>query len=232
MSVEVASMKFWINAFIPRDIATYTKAVPRGPDKGKTMIPGPRIHSRLQTTDCYLTDQRSFDNYIHAQSRMHSEFRIDFSGPEPRMTEYHNCDLTTEVDCEDGDCECKKKGDESRMAFILIKQDGGKRAIVEMKCAASNPCAPTSRYFGNIGYSGRITMDAAARTVEFDGCIDQFPAFEAYATINDQAGVALFRLPPPRGKTVMNLAGTEDRPIKSKLVDRNGDGVFEEQTDS
>ena len=42
MAIEIRSMKFWINAFIPRDIPGYTMTVPKGRYAGLTMIPGPQ----------------------------------------------------------------------------------------------------------------------------------------------------------------------------------------------
>ncbi len=41
---------------------------------------------------------------------------------------------------------------------------------------------------------------------------DQFPVFEAYATIDDGAGLTLFREKPPVGNTVMNLPQSANRP--------------------
>lgn len=99
-----------------------------------------------------------------------------------------------------------------------------------MTCAASNPQAPTSRVFGDIDYHGRITVAPHARSIEIDVWIDAFPAFEAYATINDGAGVQLFREAPPPGNTVMNLPSGANRHIRRRLEDRNGDGIFEKLT--
>jgi len=223
MAVLIESMKFWMNAFIPRTVLGYTREVPKGPDKGKTMIPGP-----LPTSDCFLSDQRAFDNYIHASSRMHAECKVDFTTAMPRMITYFNCDETKELDCVEGNTECECKGKTNRMSFVMRRPVSSRRVVLEMKCAANNPCSPSSRLFGDIDFRGVITLDRSARTVEFVGLVDQFPAFEAYATINDQGGVALFRLDPPRGNTVMNLPGDADRPVKATLVDADGDGVFEE----
>ena len=78
---------------------------------------------------------------------------------------------------------------------------------IRMDCAASNPCSPSSRLFGDIDFTGTIEIDIAQRTIEFNGLLDQFPAFEAYATINDGAGVTMFQESPPTGNTVMNLPG-------------------------
>ena len=247
MAVVIKSIKFWLNAFIPKDVSGYTMTVPAGPHAGLTMIPGPttvgvvipprpspfmffqpirKMH--LGVSDCYLTDQRDFSNYIHAKSRMHSEVKIDFSASPYKMTQWHNCHWTTECDCEDGEVECHKKGDTNRMHFTLVGL--GSPTTIRMDCAANNPCAPTSRAFGDIDYEGTIVINSASRSIEIDIKIDQFPAFEAYATINDGAGVALFRESPPSGNTVMDLPGPANRPIKCKLEDRDGDGVFETLT--
>jgi len=244
MPSTIKSIKFWINAFIPRDIPGYTMTVPGGPHAGLTMIPGPQTVEvpipprpspylffqpartvRAGVSDCYLTDQRSFSNDIHAKSRMHSEVKLDFTGSIPILSQWHNCDLTTECDCEDGEVECKKTGSTSRMKFELIST--GPPTTIRMDCAANNPCSPTSRLFGDIDYKGLIRLDKATRSISLDIKIDQFPAFEAYATINDGAGVSLFTESPPSGNTVMNLPMPADRPIKCKLEDRDGDGIFE-----
>ena len=235
MAVAISSVKFWINAFIPRDIPGYTRPVPRHP--GLTMIPGPQRPGiggfRIEISDCYHTDQRGFSNDIHAKSRMHSEFTLEFGSLPPRLTQWHNCDATTECDCEDGDVECHKTGSTSRMKFALLPSRVSSPSgpfEVWMECASSNPCAPTSRLFGDIDYNGRITVSLAGRSIQIDGLIDQFPAFEAYATINHGAGATMFRLPPPAGNTVMNLPGAANRSIRYRLADRNADGVFETLT--
>ena len=110
MQVPIRSMKFWINAFIPRDVPGYTRPVPG--QTGLTMIPGPMNRVVLTTegrgpvrpgmpplvdvSDCYYTDQRDFSSDIHAKSRMHAEVRVDFTVSPPRFTQWHNCDFTTE----------------------------------------------------------------------------------------------------------------------------------------
>lgn len=249
MATVIRSIKFWINAFIPRDIPGYTMTVPKGRYAGFTMIPGPQSVGvpipprpspymmyqgvstvRVGTSDCYLTDQRTFSSNINEKSRMHSEVKVDFSSPTPLITQWHNCDFTTECDCEDGDVECHKPGKTSRMGFFPISV--GPRTTIRMDCAASNPCAPTSRLFGDIDYEGTIVFDKDTRTIQIDILIDRFPAFEAYATINDGPGTVLFREAPPIGNTVMNLPGRADRPIRRSLKDRTGSGIFEMATSS
>ncbi len=230
-------MKFWINAFIPRDIPGYTRVVPKGVHAGKTMIPGPQRpgygNLRVEISDCYLTDQRGFSNHIHAKSRVHSEFRVDFGGPNPTLSQWHNCDETVECDCGDGDLENQGKGSTSRCRFTLLlpaQRAAVGRASVQMKCASSNPCAPTSMAFGDIDFNGLITVDASGRRIEADIWIDTFPAFEVYATINDGAGVPMLQEMPASGRTVMNLPAGATQRRRYRLEDRNGDAVFETLT--
>jgi len=67
-------------------------------------------------------------------------------------------------------------------------------------------------------FSERLRVNVAARSVKFDGKIDQFPAFDAYATINDGLGIMLFQESPPAGNTIMNLPGTANRPIVKTIT--------------
>ena len=220
MTVKLTSVKFWINAFIPRDIPNLTINVPKGTHTGKTMIPGP-----TPVSDCYLTDQRSFSNHIHAKSRMHSEFKMALTGSKLVFTQWHNCDKTCEIDCEDGDVECDKKGSTGKMKFTFpISPNPGRPIDVKMKAGSNNPCSSGSP---DIDYDGVIRIDLGARSIEFMGRIDEFPAFEAYATINDGAGVNMIQKKPKAGKTPWNLFGGASENVRQKLRDLNKNGIFQ-----
>jgi hypothetical protein len=219
MTVALTSIKFWINAFIPRDLHGLTKTMPKGKHSGSTMIPGP-----TPVSDCFLTDQKSFSNHINAKSRMHSEFSLGLEGPRLVFTEWHNCDLTCECDCEDGSVECEKKSNTNRMKFTFpSSRDQNQLMRVTLKGAASNPCATGSP---DIDYEGTITIDLRDRSIEFIGKVDPFPAFEAYATINNGAGVTMFQINPKAGKTPWNLFGPPSESARSKLRDSSGSGIL------
>jgi hypothetical protein len=245
MSIPITSLKFWINAFIPKVIQGYTRPVPGR--AGETMIPGPNAPfvgatARVQvegrgirpgvmpvqiTAFGYHTDQRTFSNEIHARSRMHSEVRLDLRSPSPAVTQWHHCDETLEYDATSGAVLNRKMGSTSRMTFRLVPLRGPGALSVEFKCAANNPCAASSAVLGDIDYVGTLTFYPGARRLELDALIDDFPAFEAYATLNDGAGVSLFQAPPPAGHTVMNLPGPPRRPMRCVVEDRDGDAIFD-----
>jgi Protein of unknown function (DUF3238) len=224
MPTTINSIKFWINAFIPKMITNYTKNVPN--HTSLTMIPGP-----APLSDCFHTDQRGFSSDIHASSRMHSEVTVNFSASGVTITTWHNCDETVECDCEDGGEECRKKGTTAKM-LIKLTSSTLNEAVLSMKCAANNPCSTSSSVIGDIDYEGTIVVNKTTRKISCDLKIDAFPAFESYATINNGAGIKLFQISPPLGNTVMNLPGTAKRVVKCTLEDINGDGVFEKLTQS
>jgi hypothetical protein len=153
--------------------------------KDKTMIPGPTVvGDDPWFSDCFMTDQRSFDANVKASSRMHSEIEIDIGGPSENF-QFHDCSPTHEIDCEDGGEECTKKGDTSNMKYSNLRGSLLTVIKVDLSAASNNPCYSGSP---DIDYVGTVIINPAARVVDFEGKIDAFPAFEMYATANGGAG--------------------------------------------
>jgi hypothetical protein len=71
-----------------------------------------------------------------------------------------------------------------------------------------------------------FVINLETKTLRFTAIIDSFPAFEAYATINDGAGVALFTKSPPKGNTVMNLPGGASTRVEGFELYDPGNGQF------
>src|ERR1044071_4902829 len=211
-----------MNAFIPLNVPGYTKTVPKGPYKDRTMIPGPFAWS-----DCFLTDQRDFSDHIHAKSRMHCEARINLAATPPTMTQWHNCDFTTECDCDEGEEECRKQGSTEDMGYVLTHDPKLSVTTLKLDARAWNPCSPSSAVGGEIDMHAKFVIDPNKKTLACYATVDSFPAFEAYATINDGAGVAIFLQPPPSGNTVMNLPGEATTIIAPITLFDPGSGVFE-----
>lgn len=162
---------------------------------------------------------------MNAKSRMHCEARIDLRGLVPVLTEYHNCDWTTECDCEDGEEECKNKGGTAGMKYTLRPATKG-RVELWLKANAWNPCSPSSAIGGEIDMQATFLMDLEARTLRMTAVIDSFPAFEAYATVNDGAGVEIFTRRPPKGNSVMSLPGGASTKVQGSELYAPGTGQF------
>ncbi len=202
--VPIESISFWLNAFIPRDIAGYTAILRKGPYKGLTVLTG---------STCCLTDQRNFSNDIRAASRMHSAFRVDSSDP-PVLTQSHRCDAAIECDIEDGEVVREQEASTLDMKFVLTAVEPS--IAIRMDCRAANPCAPAAP-FGDIEYKGTIEINAAERSIAIDIMICLFPAFEAYAAINDGAAAILFRHAPPAGILALRLPPGANRRIRCQF---------------
>jgi Putative peptidoglycan binding domain/Protein of unknown function (DUF3238) len=130
-------------------------------------------------------------------------------GPVPlEVFQWHNCDPTVEIDCEDGTVECEQRGDTSRMQFSNLRGFDGSLVQVDVVAAANNPCVTGSP---DIDYQGTVTIDTTRRLVEFDGVIDAFPAFEMYASADNGPAAAVFRTMPLPGKDPWNLPGDAER---------------------
>lgn len=198
----IRTVKVWLNAFIPQTVPGKTEPAP-APHTGLTMLRGPVPG----VSDCYLTDNRMFDANVHAPSRMHSEVEINVAGP-TEVFQWHNCDETHEIDCEDGGAECTRKGDTSGMSFLNLRGSAASLIQVDLNAASSNPCQSGSP---DIDYVGTFTINVGTRTVEFSGKIDEFPAFEGYATTNGGAGVTMFNTMPAAGRDPWNLPGGANR---------------------
>src|SRR4051812_5842108 len=110
-TVQIATIRVWLNAFIPRDIPQQTKIVTAGPHRGETMliVPSPKL-------PCYLTDNRDFSAAPDAKSRMHSAIEIDVAKAHV-VRQFHKCDPTTELDGETGEVTCNETADTSDMKF-------------------------------------------------------------------------------------------------------------------
>ncbi|WP_373539327.1 hypothetical protein [Chamaesiphon sp.] len=201
---------FWINAFIPRDIFGLTSTVASGQYANQTKIAGP-----LAISDCFLTDQRSFDSGRRASSRLHSEGVLYIDGDNLLLNQSHRCDPTVEIDCEDGSEECKQSADTSRMNLSLMTSTiADNKAIISVDLAANNPC-----FFGSpdIDVKGEIIVDFVAEKISFAGKVEPFPAFEAYVAIDSNRVQALFQILPLPGKTPADLFGPPNRPIAGSV---------------
>jgi Domain of unknown function (DUF4157)/Protein of unknown function (DUF3238) len=199
-TAPIRTVKLWLNAFIPATVPG--KTIPAvGPHAGKTMLNGPIF------SQCYLTDNRGFDAAIHAPSRIHAEIEIDVSGPSETF-HWADCSETHEIHCKTGAGVCTKKGPTAGITFSKPRGSAASLIEVDMVGASNNPCYSGSP---DIDYEGTARIDVPGRTVTFDGKIDDFPAFEMYATADGGAGSPLFTTMPVAGKDPWDLPGKAAR---------------------
>lgn len=201
----MASLRIWIRSFIPRSIAGYTQDRPNG--GGQTMIPGPTpLH------DCFLTDQRSFTDALVASSRTFSSVEVD-SAALSLLSQSHRCDNTVECDCEDGNEECNKTPDASKLKVARFAL-AGSRCTFDLEGGAGNPCA--GAVAPDIDWLVHVVVEksGAGVTVKLapGSVVEPFPAFEMYASFNGTTKPIFQRSPNP-GATPWNLVGSPNETV-------------------
>jgi Protein of unknown function (DUF3238) len=207
----------WLNAFIPGDLPFLrfprTRLAPR-PYLGQTMMTGP-FPFLGPFNPYFLTDQRWFSPDPGASSRMHSAIEIDVDSLAivGQAMGIHRTDFTTELlvlrdpvtlEPRRAITECHQRADRDRMRFSGLRAVAGSPIEIHLWGESNNPCLPSSP---DIDYRGTITIDAAAETVSFDGFVDEFPAFEMYASVDGGPAKSIFVRSPELGKNPWNLWG-------------------------
>ena len=214
---KIESVKFWMNAFIPRDVPGLTAQLLGGPDKGQTV---------LTYFGYFHTDQRSFSNIIGASSRIHLEFEVDLSTKNFKSGSTRTC-VCGETKEYDGFITGKivKKATATPKWAIDLKSSSP--LIVEFSAAAGNPCATGSP---DIDFKGTVSLNPTDGELRLDCLVDDFPYYEAYTGANSGAGFKVFNAPPLPGKTPGNLFGPPKRAINAKVSDSDSNGEYDTQT--
>lgn len=145
---------------------------------------------------------------------MHSETHVWIRPNGYDWSQEHYCDETTEVDCEDGDEEGKEKANNEGMSFRM-KSGSSSKVVLDFKAAKNNPRVTLSP---NIDLEGTLTVDRLGKFVEFVGKMDDFPAFEAYVSINGGAPRTIDTLGPKEGAGPESLAGGTNREFRGKVT--------------
>jgi hypothetical protein len=193
-----------LRSFIPNVHTTnpaYVLPVPGAPRK--SMIPGPGASAR--GGECYETDHRSFSPDPDASARVTTDFvLLAASPPGTRLLRggiAHRAGATVQRDCATGKELARKNAHVENCSIGKPAAADGQVQVV-VGCRAGNPfflVAP------QIEYNGSFTYNKATKTLSFTGTVGDFPAFEAYASLNGKPLVKLFAIAPKPGATVWNL---------------------------
>jgi hypothetical protein len=208
--MQLDSIDFWINAFIPNTACTLRGDVfvVAGPP-----IPLPRF---------FAGDQREFLDDVTASARMHSEVRIEglaTDTPEIRFQK-NRCGESHEIDSA-GNVIASATASSARMFFANLRgsqsvdPDGG--GVIDNGIPGSTQVdvvgsagLPLLGAAPDIDYSGTLIIDRAEGNVLFRGAVSQFPAFEIYFRVNDGPPGTLAQLQP---LVPLDLFGAENRRV-------------------
>lgn len=238
----MAILKFWLNAFIPKNVPGYTQTLTKGPHAGKTAIPLPGV-ARLWPGNTlkdwnagYLTDQRGFDPAIGASCRMQSIAEIDTAAM-TLVSAMHRSSGTTEVNLDSGVQTGFAVANMSRCSFTQIggaapvpgvfrptppppsnpprSSSAGSSSMPKMvKISLVGQAGdPLVGMAADIDYVGTLTISEAAGSI-LVSFDGKIDDFPAYDCYAQCNGVTktLFTDSPPPGKTVADLLGPAKRP--------------------
>jgi hypothetical protein len=202
-----SKVKFWINAFIPKDIAGYTQDAP-SPYIGQTMIQyNVPLNPGNINQYCAFTDQRTFSVDFFAKHRMQSSLEIIYLGDnEIEFFTNHDIDPTHEIICETGFGGCFITGSTDEMLWENPTIEGGVFKI-DINAKSNNPCSFGNGWSPDIDYVGTLIIGFNTKSLSFAGYVDNFPAFEAYAEIDGDTIHTVFQEFDDT-KTVLNLMDT------------------------
>jgi hypothetical protein len=88
---------------------------------------------------------------------------------------------------------------------------------VHLAVRAIWPEAELARRFGELLFEGVLSLDPAARRLEFQGVASGFPAFELYVAPPDHPPLAVLQLFPVRGPQGRPPARVSERPVRSSV---------------
>lgn len=253
-TILIESITFWLNAFIPGEVyldkerkESYT--MPILGETGKTMFKAPPERLRpvlmpgfpggivpVPERFCYDTDYRSFSDKMTAKSRMHARIKVLFNQPADvwgktckLVDPDYRCDPTIQRNCETGAMRSEpQRASKHRMKYRLSAMTTGNNARVDFNLSAAHPFTYAAMMFGDVNVRGFFYIDYKARSLSLDCKIDSFPAFEAYASINDGTVRNLFMIDVPVGNTVTSLPGEAVGQVRRRICDSSGDGEFDD----
>jgi hypothetical protein len=228
-SAKLRSVKIWLNSFIPKTVPGVTHPVTAGPFLGSTFVFGPPVPTltippTLKRGE-FLTSNRAFDSSdtrIPSHFKMHSDITISFpSVGNPIVgTPVHVGGESIEIDPVTGAILRRAVGSTARMVIVqlpnLLAPKAAIKLVVKMSCAI--PLIFGASLVADMDIIGTLTVFPSTRSVTFNGKVDEFPAYEAYASGDGGPPVRLFNVGVLPGKTPSDLIGLPTIPVSSTVT--------------
>jgi len=201
------TIHIWVKAFIPDNHPGNPGYVFPLPANPKLFL----IHEPVGSY-CASTDSRTFSEDPAASARLTTEFNIviyegkaviePVSGRPIHSTgESHRFDCTTGIDIEPLQHASTSNMSNGEVAYAIIPGSG----VVAQVSVDGRASYPFMLITPDVNYTGTFTYTSSCNTIQFVGSVGIFPAFEAYAQINNGPVQTIFRTMPGKGTTVNNL---------------------------
>lgn len=208
----------WFNVFIPQHIPGLTFPLSGSP--GVTAVTDDSLPLGIKRT--IQTNNRLFDDTLspHLSSLLHSQVIVDFgllSAGSPSITQTHTPGLVFDVDS----ATHKPLGSRrlSATASFVTVFSAPYEVRLRVQLSVSHPFGSLLSLAGNMDVTGDLIIRRGSRNIEVKGKVDDFPAYEAYATEGGSAfGKAIYTLSVPPGKKPKDLLGSPSRAASGSVV--------------
>lgn len=192
-----------VRAFIPDKLPGKPGVIKQIPG-GRTGISNP------MGTGCFLTDNRWFSPKAGESARAIAEFDllIPDSGP-PTIAKVNGEEMarigeTHQVDCSTGN---EISHGSAQPSDIVIGAPSKTNDVTKIRIHAHsiNPLLipflkPEHQVGPDLDFDLTFSFDPKDNSLIFDGEVDQFPCYEAYAKLNEGPVTKLFEIEPPPGR--------------------------------
>lgn len=162
-------IKVWINSFIPN-----------------YKIDGP------PGSECFLGDNRSFSNKIHASSRTHQEIEVE-PGTLKALIDWKKMGTTHEVDCGTNRIIDKDTASIGQLSNGPILGRNSADINIFFSGAAKNPLVKLAPA---INFQAVFRINPMTRICDFEINHDGFPGYEAYITADGGSGIPVYTYDP------------------------------------
>jgi len=189
----------WVRGFIPDSLSADTadgtaRGVVKASDGG-----------------CFSTDQRGWSDEDDASSRLSSDFHLvipDSGVPvvRPSQQRVHSAGTIHQVDCQSAQ-ELAASPTQLLASVVGTPSQTDAKTQIHILAAVADPQRPWSS--STISYDVTFTYDRTTKTLDYVATTGLFPAYEAYASLNEGAAVTVLRSGPLRRNESTEAATVE-----------------------
>lgn len=193
-SAEAADdVHIWIRAFVPDGVSGFEfLAEPLASAPGTYFV-------RASDGGCLATDRRSWTEVINAPSRLRTELHLVIDDSQAAVvkpaTRATSTAAINSIDCSSGAVLATTP---SQLVADEVSTPSQAQTTTQLSVLAATANVQRSWSSSTIHYDVSFNYDSQSHTLYYQASTGIFPAYEAYASLNDGPVVTIFRSVPAR----------------------------------
>jgi hypothetical protein len=164
---------------------------------------------RVSDGGCVATDHRSWSDAADASARVTSDFHLLIDGSGRPSVRPAGESLTSTASVRSIDCVTGTQvaATPTQLLAESVSSPSETPRGVQVSVLAAIPDLQRAWSSSTIHYDATFTFDQRTHLLEYQASLGVFPAYEAYARLNDGPVVTVFRSAPVRRNEVVQQAG-------------------------